>query len=510
MTTRMQVFVDGLNFPTSVAFGPDGSVYVAESGLPFAGAPPGGTIWRVRADGHRERVCEGLRAPVNGLLWHDGGLIVSEGGHPGRIARLDPHSGETRTLVDGLPGFGNYHTNMVAAGPDGKLYFSQGAMTNTALMGPDSVDLAWLQELRHNADIPGYDIVLGDASGVCPGADGEPARTGAFAPFGTVHPPGTRLRGRTPCTAAVMRCNPDGSDLELVAWGLRNAYGLGFLPDGRLLATDQGADVRGLRPVWNCPDFLYEVKAGAWYGWPDYFGGLPIDHARYRAPDGTAQAYALRDHATLPPPQRALLEFDINACAVKFAVIPPGHAHAGDLLVAQFGDERPMTGPAGPQVARDLVRVSTRDWSLHAVAAEGPRRPLDVAFAPDGAWIYVVDFGEFEFTATKRIEARAGSGRLWRMPAASLENMLMNDRTKTSQTTPARVSFARDIAPLFSQFRASMLWRLDLTRYEDMKLNAPMVYSQISSQNMPPPPYPPMTTQQIALFKTWMDQGFPL
>ena len=27
----------------------------------------------------------------------------------------------------------------------------------------------------------------------------------------------------------------------LVAWGLRNAYGLGFLPDGTLLATDQGA-----------------------------------------------------------------------------------------------------------------------------------------------------------------------------------------------------------------------------------------------------------------------------
>ncbi len=497
---RMEVFADGLNFPTSLAQSPDGVLYVAESGLPFAGAPAGGVIWRLNHDGsRRERVLDGLRAPVNGLLWHEDALIVSEGGHPGRLLRFTPATGATVTLVDDLPGFGNYHTNMVAVGPDGKLYFSQGAMTNSAVMGPDSVDLAWLRELQHNADIPGYDITLAGISAASAGSDGVLVETGAFAPFGTVHPPGTPLQGKTPCTAAVMRCNADGSDLELVAWGLRNAYGLGFLPDGRLLATDQGADVRGVRPVWNCPDFLYQVKVGAWYGWPDYFGGLPIDHARFRAPDGSAQPFAIADHACLPAPERALVEFDINACAVKFAIIPAGHAHAGDILVAQFGDERPMTGPAGPQVARDLVRVNTRDWTLHAVSIDGPLRPLDVAFSNDGCWIYVVDFGAFEFTANKRIDARAGSGRVWRIAATALEHTTVTTRT----------SFARDIVPLFSQYRASMLWRLDLTKYDDIKLNADMVYNQISTQSMPPPPYPSMTTEQVALFKTWMDQGFP-
>ena len=42
-----------------------------------------------------------------------------------------------------------------------------------------------------------------------------------------------------------MSCALDGSDLRLVAWGLRNAYGISFLPDGRLRVTDQGADDRG-------------------------------------------------------------------------------------------------------------------------------------------------------------------------------------------------------------------------------------------------------------------------
>jgi glucose/arabinose dehydrogenase len=56
----------------------------------------------------------------------------------------------------------------------------------------------------------------------------------------------------------------------LVAWGLRNAYGLLFLPDGRLLAIGQGADDRGSRPVGNVPDLLFEGNPGAWYGWPDF------------------------------------------------------------------------------------------------------------------------------------------------------------------------------------------------------------------------------------------------
>ena len=164
-----------------------------------------------------------------------------------------------------------------------------------------------------------------------------------------------------------------------------------------------------------------------------------------------------------------------------------------------------MTGPVGPVVARDLVRVCTRDWTLHPVQVDGLQRALDVAFSPDGDWVYVVDFGEFEFTETKHIKARAGSGRLLRMPASSLDDTTMNNLQANG-----RVSFERDIAPLFAQFRSSMLWRLDLTRYEDMKLNASMVFSQIKDEIMPPAPYPPMTKQQVALFQTWMEQGFPL
>src|SRR4029453_1493078 len=115
-------------------------------------------------------------------------------------------------------------------------------------------------------------------------------------------------------SAAVMRCYPDGRELELVAWGLRNAYGLGFLPDGRLLAVDQGADDRGSRPVANAPDLLFGIRGGAWYGWPAYIGGDPITDARFRPETGPAPAFVLANHDALPPPARPLLEFPPHAC----------------------------------------------------------------------------------------------------------------------------------------------------------------------------------------------------
>jgi hypothetical protein len=76
------------------------------------------------------------------------------------------------------------------------------------------------------------------------------------------------------------------------------------------------------------------------------------------------------------------------------------------------------------------------------------------------------------------------------------------------------VSFANDIVPVFRQFRGSMMWRFDLTKYDDVKANAQAIYSQISTPpnlgGMPPAPYPPLTKEQIAAFKSWMDQGFPV
>ena len=74
-----------------------------------------------------------------------------------------------------------------------------------------------------------------------------------------------------------------------------------------------------------------------------------------------------------------------------------------------------------------------------------------------------------------------------------------------------QVSFANDIMPLFKQFQGPMMWRFDLTNYEAMVANAQTVYSRISSAGspMPPPPFDPLTQEQIQMFQNWMNQGCP-
>jgi glucose/arabinose dehydrogenase len=406
--------VQGLSFPTGVTFDDDGTVYVAESGLPFGGAPAGGRIVEVRRDGTVRVLRDGLQPPVNGVTWHQGSLFISEGGHPARISRLDP-SGAFAVIVDGLPGPGNYHTNMVAFGQDGRMYFSQGAMTNSGIVGLDAYEIGWLKRLPHAHDLPGYDLRLTDVSAATAnplGGASATARTGAFAPFGSAHPPGSVVRGQLPCTAAVMRCRPDGRDLELVAWGLRNAYGLGFLPDGRLLATDQGADDRGSRPIGNAPDLLFEVRQNHWYGWPDFISGEPITAPTYRPTRGAPPRYLLANHDELPPPEPALLRFPPHSCAVKFDHIPHPSEPGWWIVVALFGDETPMTAPVGPLVGRSLAVIDPRSWSLHAVRETQLHRPIDVRYQARRRSLYVLDFGRFEITA-RGVEARAGTGRLW-------------------------------------------------------------------------------------------------
>ncbi len=279
-----ELVAHGWHFPTSLALADAGVVYLAESGLSFAGAPPGGRVWRLDPDGTRSLLADDLRAPVNGLTLHGEALYVSEGGHPGRINRLGLDGART-TVLDDLPGPGNYHTNMAVVGPDDKLYFSQGALTNLGVVGLDAYAIGWLRRLPHGHDVPGYAVTLSGVNVTTPDPTSpDPnaqATTGGFSPFGTPSQPGQRVPAGLPATAAVMRCDLDGGNLELVAWGLRNAYGLGFLPDGRLLAVDQGADDRGSRAVGQAPDLLFEVRTGRWYGWPDFIGGVPITDERF-------------------------------------------------------------------------------------------------------------------------------------------------------------------------------------------------------------------------------------
>jgi glucose/arabinose dehydrogenase len=263
--------------------------------------------------------------------------------------------------------------------------------------------------------------VLGDVS--------QTVHSGAYVPFGTETRPGQVIPGDVKCTGAILRCNPDGSDLEVVAWGLRNPYGVAFHPDGRLFATEHGIDERGARYIVADPDDCYEIAEGAWYGWPDFASGVRLDDPFWGDDNqGQGREPALAEHPDPNPPQ-PFVTFAPHAASngVDFCR-DPRFGFEGDAFVALFGDVAPVTTPRLPTPAGfKVVRVDMRhrqvvDFAVNKIAGpasklphEGFERPSHCAFGPDGA-LYVVDWGEIEIAPERGgLRMPRDTGTLWRI-----------------------------------------------------------------------------------------------
>jgi hypothetical protein len=199
-------------------------------------------------------VATGDHAPWTGVDFHQGSFYIAEGGERGggRILRVGT-DGRTTVLVEGIPSMGDHHTNGPRVGRDGWVYFGVGTATNSGVVGVDNYDFGWLRRYPQLHDTPCRDVTLAGRNYTTPNPLTPDPRdrvaTGAFVPFGTPTREGQVIPGRMPCHGAILRLRPGGGTLELVAWGLRNPFGLAWSPDGRLYVTENQYDVRGSRPA---------------------------------------------------------------------------------------------------------------------------------------------------------------------------------------------------------------------------------------------------------------------
>ena len=432
---RIEPVVTGLSYPTSLTWDDDGNMLVAESTVPFGRVGPTEIrILRIDRNGAHQTVAGAFPRLINDILFHRGALYVSR---QGAISVVE--DGCVRDLIAGLPSWGMHENNCLAFGPDGRLYFGQGTVSNAGV-----VDLYALERLRSvgrlaDHDIPGADVVLtGRNYETADMATGERRSTGAFSPWGVTTSPGQRIPGARPGQAAngaIMSANPDGSDLRVYAWGFRNPFGLAFAPDGRLYVANNGANRIPPRQVSGDPDTLWAVDEGTWYGWPDYYAGQPVTDPAFKPPDAPRHEFLIANHDELlrgqPAPPTPVLSFGLHAAPTKFAFcLYADFGFAGHAFVPEFGSMlAPPEGlPSMPALGHRVAVVDVRAGTIQDLAGNrsglpgsvsghgGLERPIQARFGPDGH-LYIVDFGVLELREPGWV-AEAGTGTIWQVRRA--------------------------------------------------------------------------------------------
>ncbi|AUX30712.1 lipoprotein [Sorangium cellulosum] len=441
---EVEPVVAGLSFPCALCFDADGTLFFAEGGSTWPTRPymtP--RIWRM-APGRAPEVfaVEDLGGP-RGMAARDGYLYVSlKGGYNMRVTRHDLRTRERVVLVDGIPSGGWHEPGGPVFGPhDGRMYFGQGSVGLQGVVVPEgfTVDLA---KHPHAHDVPGQDVTL-TGNTVWARDPRLPfpyyAETGPFQPFGTPVTRGQVVKGQLKCNSAVWRSRPDGSELELLAWGIRNPFGLAFGEDGHLYATDNDFEEKGERAIGEDPDRIWrirnarvppgEVKEPEWFGYPDLCGdGLPAWHELHRPNRGKAAEPFLEDAPPWAGP--AVFLFPPHTALGKLAFSrSDAFGFRGHAFVCQFGTYAPLNTNReaalgrGFQVVRCDIAAGTGEPFLRNRApgpasgtpgSGGIERPVDCAFSPDGKSLYVLDFGNN--TATRSyVVAYAHTGVIWRV-----------------------------------------------------------------------------------------------
>ncbi len=426
-----EVVATGFNAPVHCCFGDDGYCYVVESGHKIEAAP---RVLKVDTRTGQSETFYTLpddkwikQGAVTGACWHQGYLYLM---NTDRLIRIDKE-GRSEDILTGLAGHGDHQQNHPIMGPDGKIYWGAGCATNCGVVGPDNFGFEWLTKFPQFCDIPAHDVKLAGTNYRARNILGdirETVYTGAYSPFGTTTTPGQVIQGNPKCNGAILRCNPDGSKMEVVAWGLRNPYGLAFTDDGRLFSTEHGMDERGARYIVDDPDDFYEIKEGEWYGWPDFASGIRLDDP-YWGTGGHGREPVLAEFPN-PNPPKPLTSFQTHSAANGFDFCRDAEfGFPGDAFVACFGDLAPITTivravyAAGFKVVRvDMATGMVHDFAVNKRAGPGSKlytggfeRPSYCKFGPDGA-LYIVDFGIIHIAPEAgAIRQQLQSGTLWRI-----------------------------------------------------------------------------------------------
>lgn len=396
---EIEVFLKDLNSPNSMIFDEEGNIFVSDSGQ-ATGNPK---VLQL-INGRFETIAEDFVVPISGISYLNGVIYVS---HRGFITKLYK-DGTRQNIIMGLPSNGDNYNSPVAFSRDNKLYFGQGTVTNSGVVGNDN---EWVTVSPLLCDYTGdYVILYGQNFAtdniLTEAVTDDTAFTGAFSPYGIPNIEFETRKRYVKASGSILRANLDGSDLEQVAWGFRNPGHLEFDIGGQLYVVNNGFNPVGSRPIENATDDFYYVMSNIWYGWPDYSGGEPVNSPRFTPVAGVEPTLLFKNQPNVPP--RPYVAFPPNSTLGGFSFNynqnfgPYGDVYVteyGSTIRSQVGDGLSYAG-AGHRISKIDMRariISTFAINKSGFPASlsnggGLERPIDLFFGPDGA-MYIIDMG---------------------------------------------------------------------------------------------------------------------
>lgn len=333
---KIEVYADSVDGARSMAMGDDGTLFV--------GTRNDKTVYAIqdrdrdyKAD--RIMILDSTLEVPNGIAFRDGSLYVAQ---VSRLLRYD--SIETRlenppapvVVYDDYPTEFHHGWKYIAFGPDGKLYVPVGAPCN-----------------------------------ICDSASVDPRY------------------------ASITRMDPDGSNREIYAHGVRNTVGFTWHPEtGDFYFTDNGRDMMG-DDIPPC-ELNRVTESGQHFGYPFCHGGT--------IPDPEYGSQRSCDEFVAPVQN---LNAHVAPLGVKF---PEGgmfpEAYRNVALIAEHGSWN-RSKKSGYMVS--MVRIEDggsvgyepfiEGW-LDEATQEQFGRPVDLLFLKDGSLLISDDFGDAIYRVT--------------------------------------------------------------------------------------------------------------
>jgi glucose/arabinose dehydrogenase len=357
---RASIVASGIPYASNLAFDDRGGLWVSSAAADLASE---GWVWYVEEPGATpKRVIGPLNAAL-GLIWLDQRLYVSNvvpvsgQTYAGRVTSHWGFTGSrfrhSEVVVDKIP-VGLHRVDSLAVGPDDRLYLGVGSQTDR-------------------------------------------------------DPPTQRL------SAAVISFRPDGGDVQVEATGLRNPYGLAFLPDtSQLLVSDEGIDFSGDRPPEELNAFDVSESAPH-FGFPDCWGQ-----------GGAACEGKVEPLARLAPHS-----------AVGGVAVSPGFGGLGaNAFVAEYGSSPGYgTDPTGAQIVRVPLpggQVPKRATAKTFASGFHHPDPLGLTIGPDQS-LYATLWDSGEVIRIRPVTGAASGSA----PMAVLSIWMLKQATQSLGPAPA-------------------------------------------------------------------------